>query len=363
MFQLAIVWLISTGNDGNRIAIEKNQKAGSDIELDLCSERSALHVDLLCHFLRLERALTSLSFDLSDVSDLESSRIFNSLLIQNVLTELRIEGWVFDTDLIKIIAGWLKESKSIETLCFDGNQLRTDDLIIICNSLLECQTIRSLSLLDQDLELESIAVISDFVEQNPHLESLEISECEFGDLLAEKFKNNKSLKSITFRSCSITNQGARDFSHLLIHNSVLKRLDLLCNNIDLVGMQYLAEALTQNQSLEYLMVHLNSDCDSKPDSKELSIDLESLFAQALAKNASLLCLAAGTSVSASLIMRNRIDIPIAARRSALYLIGVTRSTNYDGMGLMAVFPKEIVEISAKEVWATRKDPVWIQALE
>ena len=63
-----------------------------------------------------------------------------------------------------------------------------------------------------------------------------------------------------------------------------------------------------------------------------------------------------------LLRRNKERIPAAARRAALLLIGVCRSNDFEGMGAFAVCPKDVIKLIAMEVWATRTDPIWIQAL-
>ena len=60
--------------------------------------------------------------------------------------------------------------------------------------------------------------------------------------------------------------------------------------------------------------------------------------------------------------RNRVLIPAAARRASLYLIAARRATPIADSGILAIFPKEIVKMIAMAVWATRKDPKWIEAV-
>ena len=62
---------------------------------------------------------------------------------------------------------------------------------------------------------------------------------------------------------------------------------------------------------------------------------------------------------ASLLLRNKELIPAAVRRAAFLLIGIRRSTDFEGMGDFAVFPKDIVRLIAQTVYATRRDPIWI----
>ena len=44
----------------------------------------------------------------------------------------------------------------------------------------------------------------------------------------------------------------------------------------------------------------------------------------------------------------------AARRAALFIIA-----RY-GEGDLAVFPRDLIKLIAKEVWNTREDPIWIE---
>ena len=64
-----------------------------------------------------------------------------------------------------------------------------------------------------------------------------------------------------------------------------------------------------------------------------------------------------------LLYRNMEEIPAAVRRAALFIVGVCRSTNFDEMGDFAIFPVEVLRLIAQAVWATRKDPKWIDALK
>ena len=58
--------------------------------------------------------------------------------------------------------------------------------------------------------------------------------------------------------------------------------------------------------------------------------------------------------------RNEILISAAVRRASLYLI-TARRTIADA-GNLSIFPREIIKMIAMQVWATRKDPIWIGAI-
>ena len=60
------------------------------------------------------------------------------------------------------------------------------------------------------------------------------------------------------------------------------------------------------------------------------------------------------------MVRNQVLIPAAARCASLCLIIARRTT--DNAGLLAILPKEIVKMIAMQVYATRKDSQWLNAL-
>ena len=61
--------------------------------------------------------------------------------------------------------------------------------------------------------------------------------------------------------------------------------------------------------------------------------------------------------------RNAVLVPIAVRRATLFLITIRRKTPpCIGMGPFALLPKEIVKMIAFAVFATRRDPEWINAI-
>ena len=64
-----------------------------------------------------------------------------------------------------------------------------------------------------------------------------------------------------------------------------------------------------------------------------------------------------------ILSRNKTAVPDAVRRSALFLIGICRSTNFKGMGEFAILPKEVVRLIAMAVWATRRSPKWSYTIE
>jgi hypothetical protein len=146
-------------------------------------------------------------------------------------------------------------------------------------------------------------------------------------------------------------------------SSTLKMLELDEGEFGHTGLIVIAEALKQNRTLEVLVLDLQN-----VDDYRFGGDIEGAFIDALSHNVALTELRLGehrnrNATIDGLLSRNKNLIPAAVRRAALFLIGICRSTNYEGMGDFAVFPTEIIRMLAQAVWATRRDPIWIQALE
>ena len=47
--------------------------------------------------------------------------------------------------------------------------------------------------------------------------------------------------------------------------------------------------------------------------------------------------------------------------AAIFLIGIRSGSNLEGMGDLGHLPRDIVLIISKYVWATRRDPKWLEA--
>ena len=120
------------------------------------------------------------------------------------------------------------------------------------------------------------------------------------------------------------------------HNKTVQCLDLAGNDIGDEGAQALLDALNYNVCLTWLNVEYNNNTVA-PESEAII--------QYLTET------------------RNTSFIPAAIRRASLYLIAIRRTANPHGMGTIGIFPKDIVKLIAMEVFATRKDPIWIEAAE
>ena len=142
----------------------------------------------------------------------------------------------------------------------------------------------------------------------------------------------------------------------------LKTVVLYDCDIGLDGVKVLAEAIKLNKSVEHLNLEENNFRDDALAGGEALID-------ALKFNVCITYLdvfdndisdEALAIISYLTRTRNEFLVPAAVRQAALCLVSARCSIG--DSGILSVFPKEIVKMIAMNVWATRKDPVWIEAV-
>jgi hypothetical protein len=169
------------------------------------------------------------------------------------------------------------------------------------------------------------------------LKSLYLWNCGIGDDEAVKvaafIKVDESMEQVHLNG-NIESRGAKAIADALKHNKTLCYLNLVGNQIGDQGAEAFIDALSHNVCITKLFVFVGVNIG--PD---LLATIEYLTET-----------------------RNDVLIPAAARRASLYLIATRRATPITDAGHFAIFPKEIVRLIAMAVWATRKDPKWIEAI-
>ena len=167
------------------------------------------------------------------------------------------------------------------------------------------------------------------------LVELHLSNCQIGDdgaeIVADFLRSDETVKEVYLWSCHFGPRGAKAIADALKHNQTVEHLCLNYNGIGDEGAEALIKALKYNVCMKRLFVRANN----------IAPELEATI-KYLTKT------------------RNKILIPSAVRHASLFLIAARR--NSIDAGNIAIFPKEIVKMIAMEVWATRKEPIWINAL-
>jgi hypothetical protein len=152
-------------------------------------------------------------------------------------------------------------------------------------------------------------------------------------IVAAFIKVNDTVEEVYLYGCNIGPRGAKAFADALKHNKKVWRLDLNYNRIRNQGADAIIDALNHNVCIT-----------------ELSVGRNEIAHESMA------------TIEYLTETRNKVLIPDAVRRASFYLIAARRATPIADAGDLAVFPKEIVKMIAMEVWATRKDTKWIEAV-
>ena len=316
----------------------------------------AIRADLLAHLIR-ENRVVKLNLSNARTSSSGLATLFDAASCSGVIIGLRLEFIALDGTAWAALTMLMKRSKSIVGYHLWNLNILDSGVALICDALAENDVIEDLDLSQNCIGVEGARILGRFLNRSKSLASLELAANSIGDegvfVLADGLRSNESLRTLNLRYCGISDDGAIALASLLEHGSHLETLFLNVNGIGEAGLKALANALKHNQHLRHLIVLTDPE-----------LEVENAFFEALQTNVSLIMLdGIESSEIEALLLRNQEHIPAAVRRAALLLIGIRRSTDIEGMGNFAVFPKDIVRLIAQTVWATRRDPVWIQALK
>ena len=175
------------------------------------------------------------------------------------------------------------------------------------------------------------------------LTELRLYACRIGDngaeIVAEFLKHDEAVMMVLLYNCNIGPRGAKALSAALKRNEAVEDLNLACNEIGDEGADAIIDAVRENVCIVWLY-------------NKTIISGQPMLTGRTMKN-----LAEFKYLTET---RSAILIPAAARRASLCIIAARR--NITNAGILAIFPKEIVKMIAIEVWATRKEPIWIKAL-
>ena len=320
-----------------------------------------IRADLLAHMIRAN-CVVELSLYNALIPSSGLVALFDALMNTGVTTALRLESIDFDRTTLKALAMLMKNSKSIVDYYLRELNIQDDGVALICDALAENSVIEELDLWHGGIEVEGARSLARFLKANrsKSLASLAPAGNSIGNegvvALVDGIRSNERLRGLNLSYCEISDDGAIALASLLEHGSQLEDLYLYGNEIGEAGLMALANALNHNRNLQDLYLDFYSGGDGE--------GIENAFVEALQSNVTLTHLQGIESLKIeALLIRNKELIPATVCRAALFLIGIRQSTDFEGMGDFAVFPKDVVRLIAQTVYATRRDPVWIQAVK
>jgi hypothetical protein len=167
------------------------------------------------------------------------------------------------------------------------------------------------------------------------------------------------LMCLSFASHQIGDCGAQNVADFLMHDEMVGTLWLRSCNIGPHGLKAISEALKYNHAIKSLNVTFNQIGDEGAKALISALNHNVCITALYLQDQTIAPKLQGT-IEYLTDTRNNILIPAVVRRASLFLIAARR--NITSAGGLAIFPKEIVKMIAMEVWATRKEPIWINAL-
>ena len=171
-----------------------------------------------------------------------------------------------------------------------------------------------------------------------------------------------TLRVLDLSGSRVGDAGAKILASFLLSNDTVERVFLSNNHIGTDGALAMADALKHNITLQSIFMTGNpigqEGARAFINALRLhNVRLIDLFVSVRTIGARL------TTEIKFLTDRNAISIPSAVRRVICYLIGVRCTLPLNGLGMLSFFPKEIVKMLAVQVFATRNDSAWIQAVD
>ena len=351
--QEAVDWVKSLPNQGEEEAL---------VTGNFSFRRVEVRVDLLSYLIRDTTLVANLCLWRAEISSSGLAEVFAAAMGVGSLRVLQLKQVHFDETAFAALVTLIKHSRYITEYVLEGDKIGDADVAAICDALAERSAIERFLLPYNVVGPEGARSLGRFLKSNgsDSLYTLNLRLCPVGDegviSLVDGLESNNSLRELILDGCAISDDGAVALASLFANGSYLQKLYLMSNNITEIGVKALANSLQHNRSLQLLSLVWNPGvCEE---------GVKDVFQDALKKNVTLKVLGGIQSPTIhSLFVRNREQIPAAVRSAALLLIGSRRWIDIEGMGDFAVLPKDVVRLIAQTVWATRRDPIWIQALQ
>jgi hypothetical protein len=194
------------------------------------------------------KALTKVSIEtMADYAKSEGSKIRH---ISFTSVSLDRECWVILSDALKV-------NKSVERLEFNECHIASSELDLIIDALAANNTISFLDL-TRNRETDEKALVRILALEKTSLTYLGVSNCGLSLLhpqFASALGNNNTLTSLNLGDNKIDLSGIKGLAEGLETNKTLKKLDLTLANVGPQGCEYLAKALKLNSSLTELLMY------------------------------------------------------------------------------------------------------------
>lgn len=267
---------------------------------------------------------------------------FEALSNNKTLKKLDLYGSFINRPNLSIaVREMLRRNFTLKELNLDDNSLKGDDIERIVEGLKENQSLQSLSVANNDIEVKGVRALCKAVS----LKHLDVGRTQLSSEAWTELCDHLP-KSVTFLSLRFNfphEEGLEALCRMIERNTSLANLDISNNYLKEEGGKKLAKSLYLNHSLKRLFLFSNS----------IGRLGEAAVVSALENNGTLIdcpCQCRGID---ALCQRNQ-DMHTRAAVSIVAFVCIRRWNK-----ALMEFPKDIVQIIAKMLWITKCDlQVW-----
>lgn len=398
--------LVLDGNrmrgDSARLLMEGLKRAGDQLSLFELGLQESLDLESLSTIfdsLDSIKSLQVLDIGRNIIDVAEALKIAGTLLTNATLRTLRMSECQIRDEAIVLISKALENTKSLTEVDLSKNEFQSVGWKSLCvaiksNPKFPCKVHLHGNIFDADFMIEMAEVLrnnsslihlsvghlssdgiyadnikSSFIDifkascdilsalkYNTVLKSLYLDfngyiEATVCKMLGEMLYCNTSIISLVINNAILDGEADEEWVRCFAYNVGIKKLFFRDCDISAKVLKALAQSLQHNNSIDTLSIDIDY---------AISEDATDALVESLQTNTSLIrCDSKNLTRTESFMERNR-AIHDAVRSAALFLIGIRRTANRSGQGLLANIPKDVVTLLAKYVWATRADIEWLE---
>ena len=221
-----------------------------------------------------EEAADALAVAVSSNNQLEELDLNNNLLRKGInkiacalianstssLGKLRLSSNQIPEEVAISLAGVINSNCLLEVLDLSDNNLRTDGMIAIGQSLSRLSTLKTLNVGSNKIGYKAADTIALIILSNIQLQSLILSNNHLergAKTIANALKNISSLKELYFYNNQIPEGAAENLADAIISNRSLQVIALQKNNLKSKGIMIISKAISKLSGLQTLSIFNN----------------------------------------------------------------------------------------------------------
>jgi len=201
----------------------------------------------------------------SNQLSLEDTEFTNALATNDTLRNLWLRNNNIDSIGANNLADSLKSNSTLKSILLTGNRIGHDGIASLAKALLENDTLESLSLNENPIGISGVKSMATLLSSGEcSLKILYLNKINLGDegirILANALTENDTLECLEIANNNISHVGAQCLELALEDNNTLQKIILAHNNMGNEGAGCISSSLISNRSLNVVdLSHNNID--------------------------------------------------------------------------------------------------------